>query len=406
MAVRFIVGKPGGGKTLYAVKLIIEELVYTAKTVVTNIPLELGRLNEYLQEKYPKESIDLLERLVMLEDEDVFDFYTFRSGGLILERGDRDEEKKLRKPEFIDMMKTRFKAILEKDEYRTPCTYFIDEAHNYFNAREWMEIGKGLLYYISQHRHLHDNCYFLTQALDNVEKQLKSVTQDYLKLRNGYKESFGPFKKPGKFSIKMFYEEPKSDSNQTPYNELSFTIDIPGTASCYQTTGALGIGSAPEVDREPKKLPWWSLYVLGALGAIAAILVVMQIPKMAMGIFSKTSPIASNAFNVGQAPVQAPNINGIDGNDIQFTNTNVNEQPLDPNSSYVQVVSATVIGPHAHIRLTDGTVFDSEEHPIELITSNWVQIAGQKYFFREPHIKTLLEPIRYNSENSESGKLQ
>ena len=53
MSIHFISGKPGGGKTLYSVRLILDELVNGSRPIVTNVSLNLGRLNEYLQRAHP-----------------------------------------------------------------------------------------------------------------------------------------------------------------------------------------------------------------------------------------------------------------------------------------------------------------------------------------------------------------
>lgn len=74
MSVHFISGKPGGGKTLYAVRLIVEELVHGKRCVVTNVPLKEGRLNQYLQERYPDRCIDLLGRLCVISEDDTAQF--------------------------------------------------------------------------------------------------------------------------------------------------------------------------------------------------------------------------------------------------------------------------------------------------------------------------------------------
>ena len=84
MSVHFISGKPGGGKSLYAVRLVVDELVHGSRVVITNLPLELGRLNEFLQERFPGKTVDIFQRIVLLEDGDVAHgtqrFWTVRPG--------------------------------------------------------------------------------------------------------------------------------------------------------------------------------------------------------------------------------------------------------------------------------------------------------------------------------------
>ena len=41
MSIHFISGKPGGGKGLYCMKLILDELVKGRRPVVTNLPIKI-----------------------------------------------------------------------------------------------------------------------------------------------------------------------------------------------------------------------------------------------------------------------------------------------------------------------------------------------------------------------------
>ena len=53
MSIHFISGKPGGGKSLYATKLIIDEFIHGDRQIVTNVPLLIPRFYEYVSEKFP-----------------------------------------------------------------------------------------------------------------------------------------------------------------------------------------------------------------------------------------------------------------------------------------------------------------------------------------------------------------
>src|ERR1041384_2429550 len=74
MSIRFISGKPGGGKTLRAVNVIFEELRHTDRNIITNVPLKRGRCREYLQEKYGTD-FNFSERVRSLKLEEVGQFY-------------------------------------------------------------------------------------------------------------------------------------------------------------------------------------------------------------------------------------------------------------------------------------------------------------------------------------------
>src|ERR1051325_11106369 len=81
MAIHAISGKPGGGKSMYSVKLILDELLYGTRVVITNVPLHIPRLNEWLQTEYPSKTIDLFFRVRMLDEQMTSHFWTYRPKG-------------------------------------------------------------------------------------------------------------------------------------------------------------------------------------------------------------------------------------------------------------------------------------------------------------------------------------
>ncbi len=79
--IHFIQGKPGGGKSLFGVKKMVEELVEGERRVLTNLPVDVPRLNEYLQQKYPGKLILLRDRLRLLTEEELKLFWEHRYFG-------------------------------------------------------------------------------------------------------------------------------------------------------------------------------------------------------------------------------------------------------------------------------------------------------------------------------------
>jgi len=133
MAIHFISGKPRGGKSLYAVKLCIEELVFGERVVITNLSFKLPELNAYLQQKYPAKSIDLHERLRVLTDEETNKFWLIRPGNPVITLLTDAQWKAGLKPDYSQVTD---KGVL----------YAIDEIHNFFNARAWIfKVKKGQL---------------------------------------------------------------------------------------------------------------------------------------------------------------------------------------------------------------------------------------------------------------------
>lgn len=292
MSVHFISGKPGGGKTLYAVRMIVDELVKGHRCVVTNVAIKPGALNEYLQREYPERLVDLLNRLVILDDDTTGAFWSHRGPG---SSGPRvltaDEWRAGVKPDYSGV----------KD---SGVLYVIDEVHNFFNARAWMDTGKDVLFYLSQHRKLGDTVIAITQAIGNVDKQFRSVTQDYTYLRNMCKERYGYFKLPALF-MRQTYLSPATDTS-VPMESGTFRLDVSGLASCYDTAVGVGIhGRVGDVGERTKGIPWWVGVGLVILGVST---IAWGVPK-GIGAMFKTALPATQAVGsnvVGQVAAVQP----------------------------------------------------------------------------------------------------
>jgi hypothetical protein len=268
--IRLVIGLPGNGKTLFCVSKIIDELLYSERMVITSCQdLKLDRLNAYLQERMPDRVIDLEKRILVLEKEEAFHFYRFRAGGLVLPPMPESKgERRMRPEEFIESVQNYFAPLRDKPEFLTPVSYFITEAHDYFNADEWQQRGRAVQYYASKHRHLHDELVLETQFPGQLDNKMRELVQETHELINNYQRQIGPFARRGGFERRVFYKVPKGKAE--PFQTVTFTLDTAGVASCYHTTGALGImerGAEEKGFGRIRRLPWWSMWA-GA-GAIA-----------------------------------------------------------------------------------------------------------------------------------------
>jgi len=312
MSIHFISGKPGGGKTLYSVKLIVEELVHGTRMIVTNVPLRLGVLNEYLQREYPNHQCNLVERVFKMTDEETAVFWTVRPYCA-------EPIRVLNKGEWMKGEKPSYAGVRDKGIF-----YAIDEVHNFFNSRAWMETGRDVLYYLSQHRKLGDTVICITQAVENVDKQFRSVTQDFTYLRNLSKETFGKFKMPSIFVRKTFGSPPTEHSQ--PMETGTFRLDVTGLASCYDTAQGVGIhGRNADIGAKKKGIPIWVL-LCGIPAIVIAIYV--SVPKLGAMFF---------APNKAALQVSAPSINPV--TIVSATRSNVQQQ-LNPQTNYVNTVQS------------------------------------------------------------------
>lgn len=267
MSIHAISGKPGGGKSLYSLRLIVDELVNGSRTIVTNVPLLVGQLSEYLQKNFPSRNIDVLERVRVLTDDQAAEFWTYRPGPL----GSWVRIKRLNKEEWGRGERPDYSHVTDSGVF-----YAIDEVHNFFGARQWQDTGRDVLFYLSQHRKLSDTVVWITQAVANVDKQFRSVTQDYTYLRNLNKERMGLFKLPAIFVRKTF-GSPATDT-ASPMETGTFKLDVSGLAACYDTSAGVGIHGRAAADvKERRKGLHWSVFV------IAVPLIIFSIYRFAPG---------------------------------------------------------------------------------------------------------------------------
>jgi len=297
---RGLIGLPGNGKTMTCVSKMVDEWLYTDRCVGVNPTdgeLKLGRLNEYLCELCAKRGIDdkvidLENRLVIIPKEHSFQFYRYRAGGLILPE---PPDTKMPLKEWYVEMKKYFLPMLEKPEYMVPMSYFIFEAHDFFPAKDWQEIGRPTKFYASKHRHLHDEVILETQFPEQLEPNFRKLVQEWHRMTNNYLRSFGPFAKRGCFVREAFHSLPSG--NAVPYEKAEFKLDAAGIASCYETTGSLGLmqrGPESKGFDHKRRLPWWSIWVGAAVASIASFFILRNIPQLiGRGVNSMVSGVSS-----------------------------------------------------------------------------------------------------------------
>jgi hypothetical protein len=269
MPIHVILGKPGSGKSLYATSRLIEELANGTRNIVTNLQIRPDRLNEYLQKQYPDRDCRMLQRLRLLTDDELREFWKYRG------------------PE-------------EDNEGKVGVAYFLDEAHIAFNARDWATLGRGAIHYLSQHRKLGDVVWPITQSPGNLDKQFRSVSEDFTVLRNEYTAKYGPFKGRGRFVRRTYLSEP--GGNAEPFEKATFTLDKDGIASCYDTAKGIGVhGSKADIGRRAKGWSiWWAfggaLFLAALVGLVPFLLGKAAQSAMTKGV-KETEKLAS-AFDV------------------------------------------------------------------------------------------------------------
>ncbi len=302
MSVSFVFGKPGGGKSLYAFHKIIGELTRGNRPVITNLPVRPDALNEWLQrEGY---SVDLHSRLKIIDTDELPQWWRFRG------RGADGEWVEL--PHAIEYAKneTPPKGAPQRDstDFRTspgPVFYVLDEIHTCFNARSWMNTGLAAIWYLSQHRKLGDDVIMISQTPGQVDKQLRSMSQDWVQLTNLCKMKMGYlFTLPQRILWRAYSNQPTAGEPILATGILK--IDSPGWADCYNTAQGNSIcgQSNADIGQRAKGIPW---YVAGILPFILAFLIWELPGSLTWGIRKVTgAPMAQLPASKLATPIPPP----------------------------------------------------------------------------------------------------
>lgn len=277
--ITFVTGKPGDGKTMYGMKLIVDAILNTDKVIATNIAVKLPELRAYciLKGWKPKPGNDIQERVMILQHEDVFEFYRHRSNGYKLppspdwvqarfneERGDEKKKDKLSRYQLLRILTGHMQELKKHKKALRPIEYHIDEAHDYFSAREWTDTGRGILWYASKHRHLHDEIILYTQVMANVEAQLRGLASFTVRARNQLRMRWGPFRKAPIFRLYHYYGGPEDTDKCVPFDKGVMQLDREGLCKTYNSAGALAVHSKPEEIKNKAPLPYWAMPAMGA----------------------------------------------------------------------------------------------------------------------------------------------
>lgn len=268
--IRFVVGKMRGGKTKRLVIWIIEMLRTTNLPIVTNAALELKPwvdgagvarpgLLKVLERKY-NTTFDAERRIVLISNEEVKRFYAIRPR---IPRDDWEPREILTVP--VDPSgQWRFDA-----RKYSSCCYGIDEAHVYFPGAAVSADYKPspeLLGWASQCGRMGDQCLFLTQVPENVNKRLRTQSQECWVMTNHRHNSMGfLFRQPDQISEVVYAQTPPGPGEKPMRMGMVFykrhEID-----SSYNTSAGVGVVGATSADigRKARGLPWYT-FPIGVL---------------------------------------------------------------------------------------------------------------------------------------------
>lgn len=211
-----LTGKPGAGKSYFATRLIIAEITKgNNRPIVSNVPINVRRLREYCGKDfyyYPLETYT-----------DNKAFFTNRGSYHITD---------LPTSENID-----FKPLIREDD--DGVLFIIDEAHLYFNARNWKNMPQATISYITTIRHIGDSLVWMCQKFSDIDSQIRGKTQAFHLLRNLEKEKLGMFKRGTGFRCYQYQNERDIEAHGAQGTMASQDFNYPfelKVAECYNTS--------------------------------------------------------------------------------------------------------------------------------------------------------------------------
>jgi len=310
---RFIVGVPGAGKTMFALhRALVSELVGTKRMIVTNLTeIKLPELAEFMAERY---KIDITGRIQIIPKECTREFYRYRGKATMASLAEfdsrwSDDKLKTMLPEVRDEILQKYFAALADLNPSGVC-YIMDECHRHFKAIEWTKVAYQVDFYMTQLRHLNDWFWAVTQNPEQVVASFRRLAQDCFVLRNHYLESFSVFKKPGGFWWRQYNYVPdaRNAAEQGLQDSGKLMLDVKGLANCYNTRGALGKDNAiPDTKEKSRKLPYWVVFAAAAcfIGGTTAIFISLPkfFGKAVGGFMGQASAAAKKAAGIDEKPV-------------------------------------------------------------------------------------------------------
>lgn len=256
MSLHFVCGLDGSGKTLYAMRLIEEELRNGNRHVVTNVAIRFPELNEYCQ------GCNVMERVRVISPEETQHFWRRRPQMWDVIPPDV-EARKRGSIVLSDMSRCR-----RGNEECLTCDlpgvlFVIDEIHVFFGAREWAKTGLEARDYITQHRKMgrnSDDVIAITQVITQVDRAFRDMGKNFTYLTNLTDRMLLGFKLPSRFLTATYLRPPTGAASDLALMRSTFTIDAKGLAGCYDTAAGMGIvGGLADVGKRRKGLPFWLL---------------------------------------------------------------------------------------------------------------------------------------------------
>lgn len=313
----FIVGKKGGGKSMLATKLAAGILRDTNRHLITNLPLRIPELTEYIYGPPPEPQIGQITKprptldgriTFLTEKKHLKRFWLCLGNGFWIPDLRKEDYALGRELDFRLAYRWRTttgpvrhrKLItdLYDDEIAKwttpppdqpqseleiaeisdlpPVQFIIDEIQLIFPARGFMQTSQGAIFWLSQQRKLGADLICITQSASLVDKEFRDLADDWLYITNWGRKQKSWFRLPKVMTWCKYDQQP--GPGISPMVSGTFRMDIEGIGQCYETAAGVGIEGSMDADKNERTpgIHWsWAFLAVAIL-----LLLVFQIPNL------------------------------------------------------------------------------------------------------------------------------
>lgn len=244
MSLFIVYGKPGAGKSYWAMRWLVRELITRQRIVWTNLSVDMGALADLMAKRHPEwpgrmwDTYDdvgnfVPARIQFLTEQQLQEFYRWRIPGAepVARIGSEEQDKKrgAQDPVMLDFSNPGQGVV-----------YLLDEVQLFYNVRRFALVPREFGYYLSQHRKLGDDVVAITQQPANLDRMFQSYAEQYISLHNMAKRKMGPFRFPAYFEARAYSFRPTGSPGDFAEATIAYRLDKE-LANCYLTQQGIGV---------------------------------------------------------------------------------------------------------------------------------------------------------------------
>lgn len=368
---------------MLAVRMLIGILTQTKRQIVTNLPLHLGEIKEYLTIHHPSFKECIRDRITIIPEARILKRFWLTLGNdwwipdvskekwaLGLRLDYRTAYRWIAKPTTAyhrtpipDMTEQEIKAACNSDppemEFRLveempQVQFIIDELQNIFAARNFLQTSPGALFWLSQQRHLGADLIAITQNIDLVDKEFRDLADDFLYLTNWGRKRKSFFRFPKLMTWSKY--DLKPGPGVRPMLSGMLRVDVAGLGQLYDTSAGIGIegGLIADTKEGVGGLHW--LWFVGL--CLVAAYYIIQTPGCAKDKFTRL------VFGQKTTTSALPALPALTGSAPQAAETNTIPTPIKTHATQVDrtnLVGLTVLNGVTTAYFKDGSTVKSND---------------------------------------------